>query len=206
MVDGTVRWIIQHEKRTLIVITLTFVTGLLLILPAVEEYSAAKDRLRTAREKVSETKRQLQNLPQLQRTFEQKKRELQALESKAVTQNDVEHLRGLLQKLIRETECEMREVTISEPNIRPWTTNDSVRRGTILSELGTETPFRLIQRNGILRIEGAMPNVYRFLSGVHQLNRFINAKQIKLERSSRDENLTQLEMQFEMFDLARKKA
>ncbi len=51
-----------------------------------------------------------------------------------------------------------------------------------------------------------MANVYQFLARASQLERFLHAKQIRLERSVRDENLIELEMHFELFDLTRKKS
>jgi hypothetical protein len=207
MIDGTLRWVVRHEKRGWIVITVTFVTGLLLILPAVEDYSAAKERTQAAREKLAETKLQLQNLPQLQRTFEQKKQALQSLENKAITAQNYEQLRESLQKLIRETGCTMREAKIEEnPIPRPWMTNDSPLSKKTFVDPGPETKYQLIKRTARLEIEGPMSSVYQFMARVSQLNRFIHVNRVVLERSQSDENKTLLNLEFDMFDLTRKKA
>ena len=205
MVDGTLRWVIRHEKRAWIVITVTFITGILLVLPAVEEYSAATERTRTAREKLEEAKRQVQNLPQLKQTFEKKKQLLVGLESKAVTEKDVLQLKEALQKLIRETGCSMRILTIDEvPSPRPWMTNDSPLRHKVHVDPGPVTNFNLLSRTAKLTIDGPMTSVYQFMSRMSQLDRFIHVKFVRLERGTRDDNVTQLEMEFDLFDLARK--
>jgi hypothetical protein len=98
----------------------------------------------------------------------------------------------------------MRKLEISDPQARAWMSNDSPTQRFRLGHPGQETPFQLISRNATLRMEGAMPNVYHFLARVYQLERFLHAKVVRLERSTRNENITELEMQFEMFDLARK--
>jgi len=144
-------------------------------------------------------------LPQLQRLFGEKKRELEALEAKALTPKEVENLYGTLQQLIRETGCQMRRLDISDPTSRAWFTQDSpTRRNQVGGTPSTETAFQLVSRTAVLRMEGTMPNVYQFLARVNQLERFIHAKQVRLERSQRNENTTELEMQFELYDLARK--
>jgi Tfp pilus assembly protein PilO len=207
VVDGTLRWVLRHEKRGWIVITVTIVPGWLLVLPAVEEYSAAKERSKSAREKLAETKLQVQNLPQLQRAFDRKKSELGLLAKKAVNETNVEQFRETLHKLIRETGCTLRVGNIGANAMpRAWMTNDSPLGKKAFLDPGPETNFVLINRNAKLEIEGPMASVYQFMARVSQLDRFIHVKHIKLERSSRDENVTQLDMDFDMFDLTRKKA
>lgn len=206
MVDTTLRWVIRHEKRTVIVITLTFVTGILLILPAVEDYSAAKERIQTARENLEEAQRQVENLPQLQRLFERQKRDLSQLEAMAVTAKEAENLRELLQKAIRETGCIPRTVDVRDQSQqRPWMTNDSpIPRKTFLKP-GDATPFQLVTRTATLQLEGPMTSVYQFMSRASQLQHFIYVKSVRLERTMRDPNLMQLDMEIDMFDLARGK-
>ena len=206
MVNGTVLWVVRHEKRVWIVITLTFLTGLVLTLPAVEEYSAAATRVANAREKLAEVNRQLDNLPQLQRLFTDKEREVAKLEAKSITQKEVEHLHSTLQQMIRDSGCEMRTLNIGDPTSRTWMSNDSPTKRFSVGNPGQETPFQLVSRTAVLKMEGAMPNVYHFLARVNQLERFIHAKQIRLERSPRNETSTELEMNFELFDLVKKKS
>jgi hypothetical protein len=206
MVNDTIRWIVRHEKRVWIVITLTFLTGLVLTLPAVEEYSAAATRIADAREKLDEVNRRLDNLPLLKKRFAEKEREVTALEAKAITPKEVEGLHATLQQLIRETGCDMRRLDINEPNARAWMSNDSATHRFSVGDPGHETPFQLVSRTAVLRMEGAMPNVYHFLARVNQLERFIHAKQIRLERSPRNDNVTELEMHVDLYDLVRKKA
>ncbi|MGE0760528.1 MAG: hypothetical protein AB7F89_00310 [Pirellulaceae bacterium] len=162
--------------------------------------------MQTVQEKLDEANRQLQNLPDLKRLFASKKQEVQTLEGKVISTKDVERLYGTLQQLIRETGCEMRRLDISDPSSRAWTTNDSPTRRHLTGPPGQETPFLLVSRTAVLRMEGSMPNVYQFLSRVNQLEKFLHAKQIRLERSQRNENAAELEMHLELFDLVRKNA
>jgi Tfp pilus assembly protein PilO len=207
MVDRLIRTIVEHPKRKLLVIILTFVTGVVFVLPAVEEYSAAQARQGTAREKLTEASGAAANLPQMQSALQKKKRELEELEQKAVSEKDVEHFRDELQKLIREVGCEMREVHIDEiPTKRPWMSNDSSLNTVSSGNAGPETPFVLVQWNARLRIEGPMGSIYKFLTRVSQLDRFMHARLVDMKRSETDENQTQLRMEVTLFDLERKKA
>lgn len=208
MVERLIRVIIEHPKRKMLVIILTFVMGVVFGLPAVEEYSAARNRMADAREKLEEASGAAANLPQLLGTLDKKKREVQELERKAVTEKDVEHLRdGELQKLIRESGCEMRQMNFDEiPEKRDWMSNDSPLRGPQVGDPGKETPFVLKQWKVRLRIEGPMGSIYKFLERMSQMDRFIHTRQVYMKRSEANENLTQLELEITLFDLARKKA
>ena len=206
MVDRLCRTIIEHPKRNLLVIILTLVTGVMLVLPAVEEYSAAQTRRGVAREKLDEASGAAANLPQMQAMLLAKKRDLEALERKAVTEKDVEHFRDELQKLIREAGCEMRVVNIDGlPYRRPWKSNDDPLRMTMPGDTGQETPFELVQWKAHLQIQGPMGNIYKFLERVSQMDRFIQAQQVTMKRSDVDENQTQLLMDVVLFNLERKK-
>ena len=207
MIESLVLAIAEHPKRKIIVITLTLVTAVVFALPAVEEYSAAQSRMAKAREKLEEVSGTAANLPQLTQTLNRKKQELRAFELKAVTEKDVEHLRDELQKLIREAGCEMREVNIDElPMKRSWMSNDSPLRGAPIGDPGQETPFVLAQWNARLRIEGPMVSVYKFLARVNEMDRFIQTRQVDMQRSEANESLTQLKLEVTLYDLARKTA
>src|SRR5687768_2063307 len=82
MIDRLIRSIVEHPKRKLLVIILTFVTGVVFILPAVEEYSAAQTRRGQAREKLDEASGTAANLPLMQTSLQNRKRELEVLEHK----------------------------------------------------------------------------------------------------------------------------
>lgn len=208
MVEQFIRTIIDHPNRKMLVIILTFVMGVVFGLPAVEEYSAARSRVVVAREKLKEASGTAANLPLLQATLEKKRREVQELEAKAVTEKDVEKLRdGELQKLIRESGCEMRSVLIDEvPERRDWRSNDSPLRSSPIGNPGQETPFVLTQWKTRLHIEGPMGNIYMFLQRMSQMDRFLQTTKVEMKRSPSNDNLTQLILEFTLFDLARKKA
>ena len=208
MVDQLIRTLIEHPKRKLLVIILTLVMGVMFGLPAVEEYSAARTRVAAAREKLSVASGTAANLPQLQTALAKRKQELQELERKAVTEKDVEQLRdGGLQKLIRESGCAMRQVSIDEiPDKKPWRSNDSALRGPPNGDPGQETPFELLQWKARLHVEGPMVNIYKFLQQLSQMDRFTHTTKVEMQRSETDDSLTQLKMEITLFDLVRKKA
>jgi Tfp pilus assembly protein PilO len=208
MVENIVRTIVEHPRRKVLVIILTLVTGVMFGLFAVEEYSAAHARMSGARQKLDEASGTAANLPQMRTALDRTQREVQELERKAITQKDLEHLRdGELQKLIRETGCEMRQMSIDEvPMKRDWRSNDSPLRGTPIGDAGQPTPFVLMQWNARLQIEGRSHSIYKFLERISQMDRFIQARSVQMQRSETNENMTQLRMEITLFDLARKKS
>lgn len=207
MVDQLVRTIVEHPKRKLLVIILTFVMGVVFVLPAVEEYSAAQNRTVSAREKLTEAEGAAANVPQMQAALAKRRTEVEALESKAITERDVESLRTDLQRLIRDVGCEMREVYIEEiPTRRAWMSNDSPLTGAPVGNPGQETPFVLVQWESKIRLEGEMGSIYKFLAQLNQMDRLIHTKVVELKRSDINENQTQLRVEMTLFGLERKQA
>lgn len=207
MVDQLIRTIVEHPKRKLLVIILTLITGVVFGLPSVEEYSAAQARMASAREKLTEASGSAANLPQVQASLELKKNELAALERKTINDKEIEKFRDSLQRLIRETGCEMREVSVDElPQKRSWMSKDSPLRNGPVADPGTETPFVLAQWNARMRIEGTMGSIYKFLASLHEMDRFIQTREVNLQRAEGQDNRTQLRMDITLYDLTRKKA
>ena len=76
MIEPFLRRLIEHKRRKSIVIILTILTGLLVVLPAADEYNAAKERMNTATSDLKETKSQVGSLPRFEKLFDEKMAQL----------------------------------------------------------------------------------------------------------------------------------
>ena len=78
MIEPLLRRLLEHRRRKLIVIIITILTGLLVVLPAADEYNAAKERMDTASSELEKTQSEVESLPRFEKKFEAKQAELKA--------------------------------------------------------------------------------------------------------------------------------
>jgi hypothetical protein len=206
MVEQILWRFLEYRKRKQAVIIATMVTGLVAVWPAADEYIAARSRYSDARSELEETERQIENLPKFTQLLEKRKLELANLEKQTFSQDAAQTLRSELQQMIRETDCQMRNVRLGDPISRDWTTNDDPVTLVNMADRGTSTPFQLVTRQMSLQITGTMPNLSRFLERLSKLNGLVHTKSISLRRTSQQSTNTSLDMEILLFDLARRPA
>jgi Tfp pilus assembly protein PilO len=204
MIEPLLRRLLEHKQRKWIVIILTILTGLLVVLPAADEYNAATGRLATAKKTIEETQNEVAGLPQLEKAFREKSAQLEKLESQVVTDQVAQQLRNDLAELVRQTGCQMRQIRLAQPARRDWTTKDDPLLGTSAADRGADTPYRLETRQLTLSITGAMANLQDLMSRIHKIEKFIHTKSFALKRSTESENMTILEMDLLLLNLVKK--
>jgi hypothetical protein len=206
MIETLLRRFVEHKRRKTVVIILTVLTGLLVVLPATDEYNAAQERISTAQADLTSANDEVADLEHYKRLFEEKEKELERLEAQAVSDADAQDLRSQLVETIPLTGCTMRQIRLGDAVRRDWTAKDHPVRGTNLSERGDPTPYQLETRQIALSISGSMANLHDFLSRIHDRNEFIHTKTVALKRSEASENLANLDMDVLLFNLVKKTA
>ena len=204
MIEPLLRRLIQHERRKSIVIIVTILTGLLVVLPAADEYNAARGRVNAAKGQLLEIQSQANDLPHFQKLFQVKSSDLQKLESKVVSESVAERLQNELVEMVRQSGCTMRLIRPGDPLRRDWTTKDHAVRGLNVTDRGESTPYQLETRQISLSVTGSMPNVLEFLARIHRLDRFIHSRQISLKRADVGGNTAILDMDLVLFNLIKK--
>jgi hypothetical protein len=204
MIETLLRRLIEHKRRKTVVIILTVLTGLLVVLPAADEYNAAQERISTAAVDLADAKEEVADLDYYNRLFAEKQREVKQLESQAVSDTVAQHLRSELVELIPQTGCTMRQIRLGDVVRRDWTEDDDPVRGTSLSERGEPTPYQLETRQIAISLTGSMANLHDFLSRIHDRSEFIHTKTVNLKRSDGAENLANLDIDILLFNLVKK--
>lgn len=204
MIEPFLRRLIQHERRKSIVIVVTILTGLLVVLPAADEYNAARGRVSAAKGQLVEMRSQADDLPQFEELYQVKLSELRKLESEAVSEAVAERLQNELVEMVRQSGCTMRLIRPGDPLRRDWTTRDHPVRGLSATHRGDNTPYQLETRQISLSVTGSMPNVLEFLARIHRLDQFIHSRQISLKRADEGGNTAILDMDLVLFNLIKK--
>ena len=140
MIEPLLRRLVQHERRKTIVIVVTILTGLLVVLPAADEYNAARGRVNAAKGQLLEIRSQANDLPHFQKLFQVKAADLKQLESQAVSESVAERLQNELVEMVRQSGCTMRLIRPGDPLRRDWTTKDHAVRSLNVTDRGENTP------------------------------------------------------------------
>jgi hypothetical protein len=206
MIESLLRRLIEHKRRKWIVIILTVLTGLLVVLPAVDEYNAAKERINAATDELLEAQAQGSSVEAFDKIRREKEASLEALEEEAVSAENEQAFRDRLDKIVQGTGCTMRRIQMGQPFSSVWKTNDHPLNTGKTSDRGNDTPYQLEKRRISLEITGSIGDLYDFLSEVNKLEKLIHTKSVSLEGAARGENTAVLEMELIAFNLVKKAA
>ena len=204
MIDPILRRLIEHKRRRTIVIILTILTGLLVVLPAVDEYNAAKERIDAATGELLEARAQGASVNHFDKIRREKEASLRTLEAKAVSADNEQEFRNELDRIVTFTGCAMRRIQMGQAANSPWKTNDHPLNAGNTGGRGTDTPYQLERRRISLVITGSIGNLHDFLEEVHKLENLVHTKSVSLEGNARSENTATLEMELISFNLVKK--
>lgn len=204
MIETTLRRFVASERRNQVVIIVTILTGLVVVWPAADEYTAARGRRREALARLEETQEKISKLALHQQLHEKKLRELESLERRAVSEQAAQELQSTLTKLARETGCTVRKARLSEPARREWKENDHPLESGRAAPAGSATPYQLESRQLTLSLTGPMVGLYQFLEGLHQVDKVIHSKMASMKRAADDGGVASLDIELLLFDLPRK--
>lgn len=193
----------ESPKRWLIVTAVTFVIGLVTVLPQVDLYYAERTEKEELSEELREAERTYAELPQLRQRVEAKRVEIEGIEDRGVDEQRLTPFRDSLVLLTREAGCQMRRINVGSPRKRDWRRNDQP-----LGETNTRepvTPFVLETRPVTLSVTGPIEAVRKLLSLVEEDDRFLHSHSLALRPLGRNADV-QLDVEVWYFALTNRKA
>ena len=206
MVEPLLRRVLAHPKRVWIVIFLTLGIGLVFTWPAVDSYSAAKDRRAKLESELQEGEALVAKVDLYQRQAEKKQAQLQELEAKTLSPAEIEKLRSQLVVMVKESHCMVRRVRLGDSSLRQWYDEDSPLELRVRQESERKSAFRLKTQPLNLAITGNLNDVSDFLARLSQQDRLIHTGGFQLRKSTEDKNLMDLEIDLLFFDLVQLEA
>lgn len=202
-VEPIVRMWVESPKRWWIAIIGTVLVALIVLQPAVDDYTAQAarrdeltDSLRVARQEVGTRERVVVLAGERQR-------ELSAYEQKAFSPDEVQRLRNQLVQLVRESGCQMRHIRVVEPVSRPWMKEDHPLEANRQTDPAAATPFELRTQQLSLSLTGSVAEIAQFLRKLSENDRLMHATSFQLQRSSTDGKTAILQLELVLFDLAK---
>ena len=199
---SSIERLITHPRRRWIVTTATFVTGLLFLLPAVDYYNLETSRLDEICVELDKSRTEITRFESWQHRIEEQQELLRQLEARAFVGTQVEDFRTELVNLIRESDCTMRRVRLSEPSYRGWLAeNDDPLLDQPPHGAEGETPYYLETRHLSLSVEGALDRVQKLLGELHATDRLVHSAAMTIRRADGAPDNVSLDLDLVLFNL-----
>jgi len=208
MIESPIRKFCESSRRKLIVVIVTAATGLLVLIPLVDEYFDARDKYTALADELDNARHTARALPELEEHVVQITGKLTEMEGRTVTARTVSRYRSQLVELIRDADCRVRRFDVSLPALRPWHQNDDPRRQAVpqTGAIAEKTPFALERRSVTLLVDGTIDNVQNLLEQLHKDKTFAYPSRVDLHTNGQRGSSVTLEMEMWLFALERQTA
>ena len=201
MIDTILRTFVEHPKRRWIVITTTFVIGVVFTWPAVDYYFAAVANHRQLLAEVDEGATTASRLDLYQKQLEKQTEKLRTLEAKALSPEGVERFRSQATEWVKESGCQLRRVKLGEVQLRPWYDDDHPLETQVRTEKDKKSPFKLRQQSLNLLVTGPVDKVSEFLARLSEKELLLHTGNLQLRRNSENPSLVEMDLDLVLFDL-----
>jgi len=201
MIDAILRPLVEHPKRGWIVITATFVIGVVFTWPAVDYYFAAADHRAQLTQELKEGAVTSGRLELYQKQLQRQTEKLRILEARALSSEQVEQFRDQVTEWVKESGCQLRRVRLGDVQLRPWYDEDHPLEQRARSEKDKKSPFRLRQQQLNLLVTGPMERVSDFLARLSEQDKLLHTGNLYLRRSTEDPRVVEMDLDLILFDL-----
>jgi hypothetical protein len=201
MLDGILRPIVEHPKRGWIVITATFVIGVVFTWPAVDYYFAAAANHRQLMSEVEEGTATASRLELYQNQLQKQTEKLRTLQERALSGDKVESFRGQVTEWVKASGCQLRRIKLADPQLRPWYEDDHPLETRPRTEKDTKTPFKLRQQSLNLLVTGPMDRVSDFLARLGEQDLLLHTGNLLLRRNPEQPQDVEMDLDLILFDL-----
>src|SRR5437773_7711758 len=120
MIEQALRRFCESKHRKLIVIAVTFIVGLLLVLPLVDVIHAGRDEKEALLTELESARIVASELGAFERRVNEKLAQLKSFEARTVDDTSLAGLRGKLMDYAKETSCNIRRLNIGGVSTRAW--------------------------------------------------------------------------------------
>jgi len=205
MTEETLRKFCESRHRTLIVIAGTFVVGLLLVMPIVDDYYAGRDDNSAVIVDLESARGVAAGMTEYEKRVAEKVAQLKSLESRTVNDESLPDLRGKLVDLAKEENCSIRRLNVGILSSRPWRPDDDPLTSKPAAKSDENaSPFVLEWRPINISLSGTSENLRMMLDKIAASGMFLHTKSMEMYPSSPSRQTLTLDMELWYFTLARR--
>ncbi len=201
--ETVLRNLLEHPRRKWFVIIATCLVAVVAVLPAVDDYKAIAQKKVELTKRLERAQETAARLTALQGRMQHVERRVAELERRSMNDQRILQFRNELVGLVRECGCGLRRIRVGEPRQREWFKDDNPLALRPTGEKLERTPFLLRTRSLSLSVTGSLANLARLLEAICRQDRLVHCTSFVLQRSDEDNELVVMEMELELFELAR---
>lgn len=176
MAEPAVRRVLDHPKRRTIVIIVTCVAAVLVLLPAVDNYTASQRKIQDLRNSLQDAQDKIAQADARQVEADERERELNELEAQAFNETTVAEYRKWLVDTARELKCQVKRVDLGQAAPRKWNSQDDP-----LEVKKVDKPKWLLRTQVLsVTVTGPMEDVRKLMSVLRQGERLMHPQRLVL--------------------------
>jgi len=206
MNESPIRKFCESSHRKLIVVIVSTLAGLVVLIPLADDYFDKKESRRTLAEELDRARQTAKMLPDYEKRLTSLNQELGEYEVRSVSQKSISQYRSKLVELIRDSDCKVRRIEVSNPTSRPWFANDDpLKKPVAKGSESKKTPFTLFRTSVALTLDGTMDNINGFLEKLHKEKTFAYPRRLELHGAGHQGGSVAIELELWLFALDRNK-
>ncbi len=205
MNESVLRNFCESRYRRLIVIIGTLVLGLAVTIPLVDDYFDNQESHAALTEELVCARQTTERLPQFREKFSELNRQVAELEARSVGEASLGNYRSQLVEVVRESGCQMRRITVSNPSRQAWLENDTPLRTTRSAgrEKPKTTPFVLERHSIVLAVDGTTTSLNALLEHLQSDSKFVHPHRLTMNTTGQEGTKVTAEIELWLFALTR---
>ena len=204
MIEKALQRFCESPKRWLIVTAVTFVVGLVLVLPLVDLYCAERDKREAVLAELDAAKQVTSGLGKFEERVNARLDELRVFEARTVDEGEVPEFRGQLVDMVREAGCSLRRLNVGPPSTRPWHEGDDPTAPRSDSRHGDDdTNLDLQWRPVSISLSGSIAGLEGFLQRLGVARMLMYTRTFEMYPSTPSRRTLTLDMELWYFTLTR---
>jgi hypothetical protein len=206
MIEQTLRKFCEFKQRKLIVIAVTFVVGLVLVLPLVDVLRSGRDEQENLVAELDSARNVAAGIQAFEKRVTEKTTQLKAFEARTVNEESLTALRGKLVDLAKETGCSIRKLSVGTVSSRAWQPGDDPTAPVVNRKPSdaTASNFQLEWRPVMVSLSGTSASLRNMVEKVAESGMLMHTKSLEMYTSSATRQALTLDLELWYFTLARK--
>lgn len=207
MIEQALRKFCESSYRKLIVIGVTFIVGLVLIMPLVDAIRAGHDEKENLLVELDSARNVAAEIQGFETRVAEKITQLKGMEDRTVNEDTVPALRGTLEDIAKETECNIRRLNVGTTTSRAWKPGENLFAPSTDNKAAEPTSgpkFQLEWRPVSVSLSGTSASLKNMIARVVASKKLMHIKSLEMYPSSPNRQTLTLDMEIWYFTLARK--
>lgn len=191
---------VEHRQRNWIVITVTAAILLLLVLPAVDNYNAARGRLKNLRTDLASMQSTVNQAGKYAELLQQRQTQLAALQQQTFSPSSVDRFRGELVERVRELGCQLRRIRVGDPILQTEIAA-SLGDPTQPASAKSESKLEIYGQSLSLQVTGPIQQINEIAKWIHDYQGMLQTQLFSLKKSDENPELSNLDLDLILLDL-----